>query len=200
VEVHLLGVSHVDILVLEDATEEVTLGAEVGDLAELGIAHLLEFRDFSASRHIGSNLLHVKRVAFLVASSENNHLNRIDRYGSRRWHLTEGRILHKERGPLLHAQRLHIVQIILVVFVGILKVQIEQSTGGLRRCSYSERIARHQIYGLIVHHYSRSGAPGLFKVLHLEPLQLNSVEALRRGNRHVVLAHTSHHNNKSFLQ
>jgi len=125
VEVHLLGVGHVDILVLEDATKEITLGAEIGNLAELGIAHLLEFRDFPTSRNIGSNLLYVKCVAFLVASPENNHLNCVDRYGSRRWHLTEARVLHKERSPLLHAKRLHIVQIILVVFVGVLKVQIE---------------------------------------------------------------------------
>ena len=124
-EVHLLGVSNVDILVLEDATEEVTLGAEVGHLAELGIAHRLEFRDFSTSRNIGSNLLHVKCVAFLVASSENNHLNCVDRYGSRRWHLTEARVLHNECDPPFHAKRLHIVQIILVVFVGILKIQLE---------------------------------------------------------------------------
>lgn len=136
-EVHLLGVSHVDILVLEDAAEEVTLGAEVGALAELGIAHRFEFRDFSATRDVGSDLLHVKCVAFLVATSENDHLNCVDRYGSRRWHLTEGRVLHHECVPPFGTKRLHIAQIILAVFVGVLQVQLEYSTGSLSRRTYS---------------------------------------------------------------
>ena len=95
-EVHLLGVSHVDVLVLEDAAEEVTLGAEVSDFAKLGIADLFYFRDFAAPGNVGGNLLDVECVAFLVASSENDHLNCVDSYGSRRRHLTEGRILDNE--------------------------------------------------------------------------------------------------------
>ena len=100
-EIHLLGVSYVDVLVLEAATEEVALGAEVGLFTELRGADELKLGYFATHVDIVRDILHVERVAALRGPAKNEHVNSIDRHSSRGWHPIEGWILYHERLPLL---------------------------------------------------------------------------------------------------
>ena len=183
-QVHLCCIGDVNVLVLENPAEEVTMRWEFCDLTEHRLFHTLYVGSLQGGgRGIGVSwscrrsictlyFLDVKGVDALWVSAENEHLDSVYRHRGIGRILVELRVGNLEWDPLLRGDCLDIFHIILIEFTSRLQVQHKQLCTS---CASSTTVARHYIYGMVLHDHSRSWVPGLFQWHHPKALVLHYV-------------------------